>query len=46
MSLAALIANAALAVYQFRRIRKMKLNPLKDEIYRDTEAYKEVAALR
>lgn len=41
-SLAALLANAALAIYQFARIRKYKLNPLKDELYKDTKAYKSV----
>ena len=41
-SLVALLANAALAIYQFARIRKYKLNPLKDEIYTDTKAYTSV----
>jgi len=43
-SLAALLANAALAIYQFAKIRKYKLNPLKDELYKDTKAYKSVLA--
>jgi hypothetical protein len=43
-SLVALLANAALAVYQFTKIRKHKLNPLKDEIYKDSKAYKRVIA--
>jgi len=42
VSLIALIANAALAIYQFRKIFKNKLNPLKDEIYADTKTYKSV----
>lgn len=40
LSLLALIANAGLAVYQFYRIRKLKLNPLRDEIYKGTAAYR------
>lgn len=44
MSLLALIANVALAVYQFYKIYKSKLNPLKDEIFVDTKAYKQVVA--
>ena len=40
----ALAANVALAIYQFRRIRQMKLNPLKDEIFTHTNAYKQVIA--
>lgn len=42
VSLISLLSNVALFVYQFYRIRKMKLNPLKDEIYKDTETYKKV----
>lgn len=42
VSLVALIANAVLAIYQFNKIRKNKINPLKDEIYTDTKAYKQV----
>ena len=42
VSLLALAANGALAVYQFNKIRKNRLNPLKDELYADTEAYKRV----
>jgi len=37
-----LIANVALAVYQFKKIRKNKLNPFKDEIYTESKAYKQV----
>lgn len=42
VSLVALLANIALVVYQFYRIRRLKLNPLKDEIYSDTNAYRRV----
>lgn len=42
VSLVSLLANVALVVYQFIRIRKNKLNALKDEIYVDTKAYKRV----
>lgn len=40
VSLIALISNVALFIYQFYKIRKFKLNPLKDEIYSDTAVYK------
>jgi len=42
VSLVSLLANVALVVYQFIKIRKNKLNALKDEIYADTKAYKRV----
>lgn len=42
VSLLALIANVALAIYQFRKIFKLKLNPFKDEIFKDAKAYKRV----
>jgi len=42
LSLLSLIANVSLAAYQFNKIRKNKLNPLKDEIFVDTKAYKQV----
>ena len=42
MSFIALVANAALAIYQFRRVRKLHLNPLKDEIYAGTKPYERV----
>ncbi len=42
VSFLALAANIALVVYQFNRIRKNRLNPLKDEIYQDTKAYKQI----
>ena len=44
VSLVALLSNAALAVYQFAKIRRLKLNPLKDELFADTKAYKTVVA--
>lgn len=37
VSLIALASNVALAAYQLYRIRKLKLNPLKDQIYAGTE---------
>lgn len=42
VSLIALIANVLLAAYQLRRILKLKLNPLKDEIYKGTPAYNSI----
>jgi len=42
VSLLALIANAVLAAYHFNKIRKNRLNPLKDEIYTETMAYLKV----
>jgi hypothetical protein len=42
VSLVALIANVALVAYQFTKIYKNKLNPLKDEIFADTKVYKQV----
>lgn len=44
VSLVSLLANAALVIYQFARIRKLKLNPLKDEIYKGTSTYEKVVA--
>lgn len=44
VSLLSLIANLTLAIYQFRKILRNKLNPLKDEIYNDTKVYKDVIA--
>jgi hypothetical protein len=38
----ALLANVALAAYHFNRIYKNKLNPLKDEVYTETVAYRKV----
>ena len=42
VSFLALAFNLVLAVYQFRKIKKNKLNPLKDELYKDTKAYQSV----
>ena len=42
VSLLALIANVALAAWQFNAIRKNRLNPLKDEIFTNTKAYQQV----
>ena len=44
VSLLALVSNLALAAYQFYKIRKNRLNPLKEEIYPETNAYKRVVA--
>ncbi len=44
VSLISLLANVALAVYQFNRIRKNRHNPLRDEIYTETNPYKQVVA--
>ena len=43
VSLLALASNVALAAYQLYRIRKLKLNPLKDQIYAGTKAYRRIA---
>ncbi|MGR6874500.1 DUF5692 family protein [Pseudomonas sp. HK3] len=40
VSLIALLANIALVIYQFKKIHKQKLNPLKDELYTDSSDYK------
>ena len=42
VSFIALASNVALAAYQFNKIRKNKLNPVKDELYADTSVYKKV----
>ncbi len=44
VSFVSLSVNVALFVYQIIKIRKQKLNPLKDEIYSDMETYKKVIA--
>jgi hypothetical protein len=44
VSLIALIANLGLFTYQVVRIVKLKKNPLKDEIYKETKTYKKVIA--
>lgn len=38
----ALASNVAVFIYHFSRIKKNKLNPLKDEIYKDLKGYKEI----
>lgn len=42
VSFISLVANLSLAIYQFNKIRKNKLDPMKDEIYADTKVYKDV----
>jgi len=42
VSLLASIANVALSVYRFNKIRKYKLNTLKDEVYTESKAYKQI----
>ena len=42
LSLIALLANIALFVYQVIRIKKLRLNPLKDEVYAGTQTYENV----
>lgn len=44
VSLVSLVANAAVAIWQFKQIRSRKLNPLKDEIYSNTKSYQEIVA--
>lgn len=44
-SLLALLVNVAVFIYYISRIIKTKRNPLKDELYTDLDAYKEVKAL-
>lgn len=42
VSLASLAANIAVAAYQFSKIRRQKLNPMRDELYADWSAYQSV----
>ena len=42
----ALASNIAVLVYEVYKIVKTKRNPLKEEIYTDLDAYKQVASLR
>ncbi|MDX2321338.1 MAG: DUF5692 family protein [Moritella sp.] len=44
VSLLSLLANITLVVYLIYKVRKQKLNPLKDEIFTDTKEYKEIIA--
>ncbi len=43
VSLISILANIVVFVYHFGRIIKNKKNPLKDEIYKDSKGYKEIA---
>ncbi|MBU3104664.1 DUF5692 family protein [Clostridium gasigenes] len=42
VSCLALAGNIAVFIYHFSRIKKNKLNPLKDEIYTELKGYKEI----
>jgi hypothetical protein len=42
VSVIALAANVAVAIYQIRTIAKTKRNPLKDELYTELNSYKEI----
>lgn len=42
LSILALIVNVAVLVYEIKTIKATKRNPLKDELYVDTESYKTV----
>lgn len=42
VSIIALAANAAVAIYQIYTITKTKRNPLKDELYTELKSYKEI----
>lgn len=44
VSALALAANVAVLVYALYRMKKYRLNPLKEELYTNLQAYKEVAA--
>ena len=44
VSLVALVFNLGVFVYQVKRIRDNKLNPLKDELYTDSAEYKALVA--
>lgn len=46
VSMLSFVCNVAVFVYQFRRIRARKLNPIRDEIFTDLAAYKEISALK
>lgn len=46
LAIVALMLNAALAVWQVYRIVKYRLNPLKDEIWTDTEDYNIINSYR
>lgn len=42
VSMIALVANLALVIYQWRRIIKNKINPLKDEVYIGTRMHDKI----
>ncbi|MBI9010204.1 MAG: hypothetical protein JEZ05_09290 [Tenericutes bacterium] len=42
LSILAIIANVAVLVYEIYKIRKTKRNPLKEELYSDLSAYKNI----
>jgi hypothetical protein len=42
VSVIALAANVAVAIYQIRTITKTKINPFKDEIFTELKSYKEI----
>lgn len=44
VSIISLSVNVALVIYQFTIIKKRKLNPFKDELYKDTKAYQSAVA--
>lgn len=44
VSLLALVVNAAAVIYQFRVIRRNKLNPFRDELYTEKAFYKKINA--
>lgn len=44
ISLLSLAANVAVLIYEIKRIKQYKLNPLKDEIYFDLKTYKDVVS--
>lgn len=42
ISTLAFIANVSLVIYQYKRIKKLKMNPLKDQIYKGTKPYNDI----
>jgi hypothetical protein len=45
ISIISIVFNIGVFVYQFRKIRTLKLRPLKDELHTDLKVYQEVAAV-
>lgn len=43
ISIISIVFNIGVFVYQFRKIRKLKLRPMKDELHTDLAVYQEVA---